>query len=247
MNDIQKTDEGLHELLWNTLLNTSNSNFTMLLTIAEKFVNRYEPSHDIYDKIVRAIQNTDNESDEYLNYISFVNYNGLETYFTTGAFLDVVVNGQMCMNEGKVSLTVHEYYDSIVENLADLMVHYNKEKYLLRIRASLKKLSDYVSRTSLNKINDISNTLDQISSLQNQCKRLDTLINCSKFLLMNTCIQCIRQVSEVYFDEIEDDNIDKGLEKFEKYAFKFPTRRELEGMGLPTSLEDLILRLSPTK
>lgn len=252
LNEIQKSDEGLHELLFNTLQNTNNTNFVMILQIAEMFVNRYEPSHDLYDKMVRAIETIDAESEEYLNFISFVNYNGLETYFTMGAFINVVVNGQMCkdpnaLSKERVPLSIHEYYDSIVENLADLMVHYNKEKYLSRAKLGLLSLAAKLSSDSLERINSVLKSLNQIESLQNQCKRVDTLIYCSKFMLMNTCMQCIKEVSEVYFDQLDNGLVDKGLEKFETYLAKFPTRGELEGMMLTGSLNELISRLSPEK
>lgn len=249
--EIQKTDETLHELLLNTLHNTTNANFAMILNIAEMFANRYEPSPDLYDKIVKAIDSIDAESDEYLNYISFVNYNGLETYFTMGAFLDVVVNGQMCRTKEdlgeKVPLSIHEYYDSTIENLADLMIHYNKEKYLLRVERSLQNFYTKLSDKSSVKIAKTLNLIRQITDLQNQCKQADTLITCSNFLLMNTCMQCIREISDVYFEQLDDDLVDRGIDKFETYVVKFPTRIDLVDLTPSESLEDLKLRLSPTK
>lgn len=252
LNEVQKTDEGLHELLLSTLQNTDNTNLSMILQIAEMFVNKYEPSPHLYDKIVKGIERIKVDSEEYSNYISFVNYNGLETYFTMGAFLNVVVNGQMCKEQNdpdaeKITLSIHEYYDSTIENIADLMVHYNKEKYLVRARLSLRKLASKLSSQGQERVVKMMNLLDQIASLQSQCKRVDTLVNCSKFLLMNTCMQCIKEVSEVYFTEIDDGFVDKGIEKFETYILKFPTRNMLEGVALSESMEDLISRLSPTK
>lgn len=246
LNEVQKTDEGLYELLFNTLQSSNNSNFLTMLQIAEMFVNKYEPSHDLYDKIVRAMETIDADSEEYLNYISFVNYNGLETYFTMGAFINVVVNGQMCRDQPQqtVPLTVHEYYDSAIENIADLMVHYNKEKYLLRAKQSVRKIMETINNSGIQNALDL---LENIGTLQLQCKRVDTLINCSKFLLMNTCMQCIKQISEIYFMEMSDVLLDRGLEKFELYVAKFPTRKALEGMRATGSLEDLIMRLSPVK
>jgi hypothetical protein len=241
-------DETLHELLLNTLQDTTSPKFSMILEIAENFVNKYEPSYDLYDKTVKAIEKIKADSEEYLNYISFVNYNGLETYFTMGAFIDVVVNGQMCKiesNEEKVSMSIHGYYDSTIENLADLMVHYNKEKYVLRARLSLQRLSESLSGELMDRIQIILQYLEQISVLQSQCKRVDTLINCSKFLLMNKCMQCIREVSEIYFEGIHNDIIEKGIEKFETYVAKFPIRRDLETTQTTGSLEDLVDRLSP--
>ena len=64
-------------------------------------------------------------------FVSLVNYHGLETYFTRGAFIDVVVNQQMCRKMA-VLLGRGEYIDSFVENLSELITHPHKEKYLER-------------------------------------------------------------------------------------------------------------------
>jgi hypothetical protein len=67
-------------------------------------------------------------------FVSFVNFYGKDTYFTRGAFLDVVVNGQMCDKTGdsKIPLSIHEYLDSFIENMSELLVHPTKSKYLAR-------------------------------------------------------------------------------------------------------------------
>ena len=61
------------------------------------FVNTYKSNIENYGKIVSQYNNymvkNQGLDDNYLvsNFISFVNYNGSETYLTNGAFMDVVL------------------------------------------------------------------------------------------------------------------------------------------------------------
>jgi len=72
-----------------------------------------------------------------VNHLSVINYKGSETYYTRGAFLDVVVDQQLCKyanKEQKIHLDLHTYFDSFIENLADYCLHEGKPKYLTRVR-----------------------------------------------------------------------------------------------------------------
>jgi hypothetical protein len=69
----------------------------------------------------------------YVNHLSLINYKGNETYYTRGAFLDVVVNQQMCKAGRSLDIDEHVYFDSMIENLADYCKHDGKEKYRNRV------------------------------------------------------------------------------------------------------------------
>jgi hypothetical protein len=75
--------------------------------------------------------------------ISLINFFGEETYFTRGAFLDTVVNSQICSNKNIIQLTETDYITSIIENSSFFFIHNNKTKYLQRVIKSFKILSNY--------------------------------------------------------------------------------------------------------
>lgn len=72
--------------------------------------------------------------------ISLTNYYASEAYYSYGAFMDVVVNQQMCkqpkqttLNTETIPMNIHTITQSILDNLAFFMVH-PVEKYKNRIR-----------------------------------------------------------------------------------------------------------------
>ena len=76
----------------------------------------------------------------YTDFVSLVNSFGFETYYSRGAFLDIVVNTQMCKNSDILQLNEHDYIESIIENTGFFLVHSDKGKYIERVLNSLKKL-----------------------------------------------------------------------------------------------------------
>lgn len=76
----------------------------------------------------------------YTDFVSLVNSFGFETYYSRGAFLDIVVNTQMCKKSNTLQLTVHDYIESIIENTGFFLVHSDKGKYIERVLNSLKNL-----------------------------------------------------------------------------------------------------------
>lgn len=75
------------------------------------------------------------------NYISLVNYYGNETYFTRGAFIDVVVNQQILKNKNIIKLDNDDYINSFIENISDYIYHDFKQKYLERCESISSKLN----------------------------------------------------------------------------------------------------------
>ena len=101
----------------------------------------------VYSKQNRLPQST--ALDNLLNVISAINFKGEETYYTRGTFLDVVVNGQMCGGTESVSLSVDARLDSLVENLADHILHPHKPKYMDRIKKALENLGSLFDAVTL--------------------------------------------------------------------------------------------------
>ena len=138
LNKIQEQDEELYGLCLGELSNNLGNNLYYLSAVA--FINKYESDVNNYQMTVddgsRFLGEGVDDDSKYLvsNFISYVNYNGSETYLTNGAFLDVVVNNQMCKKDksNMIKLDFNSYLDSFIENLSDLITHYHKVKYLDR-------------------------------------------------------------------------------------------------------------------
>lgn len=74
---------------------------------------------------------------EQTNYISISNFYGSETYFSHGAFMNIVVKNQMCKGEtSSFQLDDIQYIQSFIENGAFFIEHYNI-KYLDRMNNPL--------------------------------------------------------------------------------------------------------------
>jgi hypothetical protein len=171
------------------------------------------------------------------NYISFVNYNGSETYFTRGAFLQVVVNDQMCKDKDeskKIILGDDDYIDSFIENMSELMIHYHKPKYIDRAKRALLRLSKrydivlsgYGDCYKTVKNLDIERCefnitlreycleiLKRISQIQNECS-ID-ILDCQPFIIMNYCIQSIILIFNRYVDTASLKTSDEELKIFD--------------------------------
>ncbi len=82
-----------------------------------------------------------------LNVISTFNFFGDETYFTRGAFMNVVFGLQTC--KGKFTdMTAHDYLDSFVENFADCIHHHFKPKYVLRMYTAINAIQESAQKTA---------------------------------------------------------------------------------------------------
>lgn len=218
LDELQSLDESLYEFLKNELLkNLSSETFRYIVNAAERLQQKYESNNKKYAQIIHSLQNTDNElSDvEFNTFLSFVQYNGAETYFSRGPFMDVVVNQQMCKTSNEnVPLSGDEYLDSFIENTAELMIHYHKDKYLNRSRYALSKIIEtHIESGDKRQIMlNISksyrrgrNILNMIGNIQRECnkKTLKNVVNCSAFLFMFNCIKSIRLVSNRFLKQYD--------------------------------------------
>ncbi len=205
LNKLQNEDEALYSIFKDTLYDSDYDIYIKILKKAEQFVEMIDSRPDKYYQIVNLLElNTKEEHN--IDYISYVNYNGNETYLTRGAFLDVVVNTQMC-NKNYIQLTQSEYFDSFVENITDLMSHYKKDKYTTRVKNAIKNLNI--------ENEDILHLLDSIETIQKGCTK--DLIKCTKNLFIYDCISILKNVSLLYFKNISYDKLLNGLMVFNNF------------------------------
>jgi len=172
--------------------------------------------------------------DNYLvsNFISFVNYNGSETYLTNGAFMDVVINQQLCSKDDRIKISrSYMYFTSFVENVSDLLTHYHKSKYTERCDNSLRELDNLfrnnnkLSKEFLREWGDIySDTIELLKWLKVTQRKCDEdVYKCQVFDLMYTCIYIIVRVSDVYYKysilDYNKDNLERDAAVFESIIF----------------------------
>jgi hypothetical protein len=190
----------------NDFLNISTETFILLkntqrdysLLITKK--NQINKSYTKYNQIL------------FLNdYISFVNFYGSETYFSRGAFLDTVLNSQICKDiekdnkvitkKNKIKLTEQDYIASILENAGFYFIHNDKPKYIKRVMNTFNLLcNDYkeynISTAYISELND-SITDETFCTL----KDFDIIENCKKFQSMNNMMKLITYILTKYFKE----------------------------------------------
>ena len=200
LKDIEEFDDKVYAYLMGKFVSmcegtNSDNNFCSFLSIAENFINTYPVDIGRYPQIVKSLENTKVDINDFNNFISFVNYNGMETYVCRGTFLDVVVNQQMCGSKAGsavVQLTNDDYFDSFIENTACLLSHYHKAKYLQRVVSAFTSLKNLSSDT-MSKVNAC---LQTIKSTQDSCNGDATeLLSCAPFIIMDNCIDMILAVS----------------------------------------------------
>lgn len=187
----------------------SKVNYVSLLKQEHQFLKSYERLKD-RTKI-------DNKLIGLHDYISVVNFYGVETYYTRGAFLDVVINTQMCKNKTeKIPLEDVDLITSILENAGFFFLHSNKTKYVGRVFASLSKLiqvQDYkkIKKTSAYKdLKKILNTFKQKNKEDEYdddkyCKEENViqnnkvnLLGCEKFRLFSILMNIIYELLKCY-------------------------------------------------
>ncbi|NDC95080.1 hypothetical protein EB118_13375 [bacterium] len=172
------------ELPGNVYLSTAMSFLHFLANYNKDYVTLLENFSTFFKKYM------DHDKLQVFNtYISMVNYYGSETYYTRGAFLDVVVNQQTC-KDTVLNLDEDAYIDSFIENVADLMKSFHKEKYLKRAIYALEKLPKvYPTQNAIK-------TLESIRKIQKGCSA--DILNCSYFLLVYKCVTCVTEIFGYY-------------------------------------------------
>jgi hypothetical protein len=232
LNFVLKQDDKVYEKLYSYLDNDTGMQNNKLFIQAVIFVNKYKSNIENYGKIVSKyneyiiVNNAVTDDDNYLisNFISFVNYNGSETYLTNGAFIDVVINQQLCSTGDKIKISKsYMYFTSFIENMSDLLTHYHKSKYAERCENSLNELNKLLKDQGLSEWSGVySDTLDLLKWLRiTQKKCDDDVYKCQVFDLMYTCIYIIVKISNVYYEYVRKtySSLDEGIGMFDKIKF----------------------------
>jgi len=143
------------------------------------------------------------------DYISLINFYGEETYFTRGAFLDTVVNSQMCKgSEPVIELYKEDYIASILENAGFFFLHNDKTKYLKRVKNSLilliKNNKEYEYLLKSIYVHDLFNVT---SDNYDYCNWIDNddfnLLKCEKYDMFQVVFKIIYRLLKTYLSDIE--------------------------------------------
>lgn len=215
----QSYDDKIYEFLMEKLSNI-DVNSRLLINEAFKTVSMYPSNVDNLAYVMKLIEKKPVDQitvNYYNNFISYVSYNSPESYFTRGSFLDIVLNQQTCSGSPQIEklvLNKHEYLDSFIENMSELLTYYRKDKYVKRAKLALNNLykdnhfniNDYLYNDILSKINNISN-------MQNICNNKDQTA-CTPFYVMNEVIEIIIRVITYCFSQISKDEIISGINNF---------------------------------
>ncbi len=186
-------------------------NYDRLLSSKELFLKDY--------------QKENKHTEGLYDYISVVNYYGVETYITRGAFIDTVVNSQMCKTP-VVDLYVIDYICSIIENISFYFNHNSKTKYVIRVKTTLEKLitlDGYSSlKPELDSLNRILDPLKQenvkdgkltINYDNKYCNNIvqsDTIIDilsCEKYELFSLLVNIVYSLLKTYAFMSSDKNV----------------------------------------
>ena len=178
-----------------------NINYNVILSSEKKFIKDYK----INDKLTQIH-----------DYLGLLNFYGNETYFTRGAFLDVVINYQTCKQAEPIKLLEIDYITSILENAGFFFVHNNKTKYILRVYRSLQNLKKFDYDVLLNtksyksfvKIIDTLKTLKETQKVdfdydEKYCNNLIieddfNLLKCEKYELFGLLITIVCKLLKIY-------------------------------------------------
>ena len=220
INTVRRFDETTFSKLYVTLFDKTKS-FYPYLIYADKIVNVFnieQPPNIIFsfnnfrDQLINGMNtNQFNLNLIIHNYISFVQYHNDETYFTKGAFLDVVVNSQMCDKPG-IDLNLDEYVDSFVENLSELIVHFKKPKYLIRAKNAFGNIKGMQQSDKIFKINKL---FDDLKKNQEICNEKPE--ECIPFKIMNDCLECINTIFEIVkLRNLGENNNNQDIQLFDK-------------------------------
>jgi hypothetical protein len=209
---IEKFDVRLYESLYKYMeLNLVEGEYLRKAASFMSFLNKrrdYVGVLGSYGKLIKSIPDVDRVLLTNM-YISLVNYYGSETYFTRGAFLDVVVNQQMCGGElrkcgkgggsimprwfkdrslGKVmpmddkvavELSRSELMDSVIENIGEMMMHVNRLKYVDRVESGIRGLK-------MGNIVEYCKVLEEVREIQRGCNK--DMLKCGVYVMLSRCV-----------------------------------------------------------
>ena len=226
---IEKFDVRLYESLYKYM--ESGLHNTMYLEKAVSFMSFLNKRMDYvevlesYENLLSKLKDEDRVSLTNM-YISLVNYYGSETYFTRGAFLDVVANQQMCgislkkcgkdylspVTQG-VTLNESESMDSVIENIGEMMMHVNRVKYVDRVEGAIMLLN----RKNKSKYCEILST---IRDVQKNCS--EDIINCGAYAMLHSCVVLLVGCFNEYIKgkSVDEDKLQNMLTKVKGALFE---------------------------
>lgn len=233
MEMLLKRDDVFYEKMFSYMENGMNGNDIYLQALDffntnKSNVLKYSMIISNYKKYLDMNKSNNDMDENYLmnNFISFVNYNGSETYLTNGSFLDVVVNQQICLNKNTIDVSrPYIYFTSFMENMSDYMINYHKKKYLDRGRNALEKMIRLIDERGeyavdlKNIYSDRDRIFKKIDDLNSRCV---DIFNCKSFELMYNCIQLIVDVSKFFYKYITieyKNNLYNSINKFGRIKF----------------------------
>ena len=207
--------ESIYNKYFNFLKHNVNNNNEILTITQETLIYLLNTNANYTD----LIENEDNHEQDYKknnfnsllftnDYISLINFYGEETYFTRGAFLDIVVNSQICNSSSKpITLYEEDYIASILENAGFFLLHNDKTKYLKRVKNSIILLSninkDYTFLVKSIYFHDMSNIT---SDNYDYCDWIDNddfnLLKCEKYNMFQVIFKIIYRLLKIYFNTI---------------------------------------------
>ena len=179
-----------------------------------------------YEKLTSSLPDTDRVLLTNM-YISLVNYYGSETYFTRGAFLDIVVNQQMCggvikrceksaginqsNDESKddigVVLNRSELMDSIIENIGEVMMHVNRVKYTDRVESAIKDLGAIKDLSAI----EYCKVLSELRDIQRVCN--EDILKCGVYVMLHRCVELLVVCFNEYMENRGERDLSFGIFK----------------------------------
>jgi hypothetical protein len=131
------------------------------------------------------------------DYISLTNVFADEAYYTRGAFMDTVVNMQMCKgSDTKVLLDVHDYVNSIIENTAFFISH-QKVKYITRVKNAI--MLSGINSSYVDALDNVVNLTAFEDSVENVLTKY-----CNN---TNTCIHVLHSILQDYYVTLDTTDI----------------------------------------
>lgn len=211
--DTKILDIALESLIY--LKNTNNTYCDLI-----KYENEYLDNYNNFSRLL-----FDND------YISLINFYGTETYFTRGAFLDTVINSQMCLGNLNtyikeninintndivkdfikkipIKLNQEDYIASILENAGFFFIHNDKTKYLKRIKDSILILAN-IDDMYMEIIKSIyfKDLLNITSDNYDYCNWIDNndfdILKCEKYEMFQVIFKIVYRILKIYIKTID--------------------------------------------
>lgn len=206
----------IYEYMNNTIKNTNiiNYSYKTLVSLLNKDIEKVNYVSLMKDEN-KFLSFYENKLLGLHDLISIINFYGMETYFTRGAFLDTVVNAQMCGNNNIINnLLEVDYLTSILENAGFFFIHSNKPKYIIRVfntyKILINKYKEYLFNQNFNKyyneLNQLILSIDPTNSKDYDsyyCKNWISadginLNKCHKFKLYDIILNLIVHTVIIY-------------------------------------------------